>query len=160
MTENEIAKAEKFYDIVFPKDLKKLLMNFIPVSTKFYNWNNYSEENISKIKNALEWPYEGIIFDIENNNFWLEEFGECPKSKEEKIQIFKKYRNKIPKLIPIFSHRYVVSDKDKNYPIISVYQTDIIYYGSNLLEYFENEFNHTHNITNIKEIPFWSIIIE
>jgi hypothetical protein len=74
--------------------------------------------------------------------------------------MFENYRNKIPKLIPIFSHRYVVSGKDADYPIISVYQTDIIYYGSNLLEYFKHEFNHTHNITNVKEIPFWNQIID
>lgn len=160
MTENEITKAEDFYGIEFPQDMKELLMNFVPISNNFYNWNDYSEENITKIKKMLEWPFEGIIFDIENNDFWLEEFGEYPENKEDKIQMFENYRNQIPKLIPIFSHRYVVSGKDADYPIISVYQTDIIYYGSNLLEYFKHEFNHTHNITNVKEIPFWNQIID
>lgn len=160
MSENEINKAEVFYGIEFPNDMREMLMNFVPVSDGFYNWNDYSEENVSVIKDMIEWPYEGIIYDIENNDFWLEEFGERPNNKEDKIQIFIKYKNNIPKLIPIFSHRYIVSGKDVNYPIISVHQTDIIYYGSNLLEYFENEFNKTNNLTNIKEIPFWSTIIE
>ena len=167
MTENEITKAEEFYGIEFPKDMKEMLMNFVPISNGFYNWNDYSDENISRIKDMIEWPYEGIIYDIENNEFWLEEFGKCPKNIEDRIQMFKKYiaenEVQIPKLIPINSHRYVISGKVADYPIISVYQTDIIYYGSNLLEYFENEFNHTYNITNIaniKRIPFWNQIID
>ena len=159
MTQNEIIKAEEFYGIEFPKDMKEMLMSFVPISNNFYNWNDYSEENVSIIKNMLEWPYEGIIFDIKNDDFWLEEFGECPEKIEDRINKFKKYQPNIPKLIPIFSHRYVVSGKDAGYPIMSVYQTDIIYYGSNLLEYFKHEFNHTYNITSVKEIPFWSKII-
>jgi len=165
MTSAEIIRAEEFYDIEFPKDMKEMLMNFVPVSNRFYNWNDYFEENVSKIKYMLEWPYDGIIFDIENSNFWLEEFGERPENIEERIQIFKKYinqnRNQIPKLIPIFAHRYVVSGKYADYPILSVYQTDIIYYGYNLLDYFEHEFNNKNNfniIRDIKEVPFWSYL--
>ena len=162
MTKEDIIKAEKFYNIQFPNDMKEMLMNFVPISESFYNWNDYSEENITKIKKMMEWPFEGIIFDIQENNFWLEELGECPEKIDDRINKFRKYQTNIPKLIPLFAHRYVVSDRNINYPIISVYQADIIYYGKNILEYFDIEFNHANYIANIaefKEIPFWSKII-
>ena len=74
--------------------------------------------------------------------------------------MFNNYKNNIPKIIPIYSHRYVISDNNVEYPVISIHQTDVIYYGANLLEYFENEFNKTYNISKINKITFWSDIIE
>jgi hypothetical protein len=69
-----------------------------------------------------------------------------------------------PKLIPIYSHRYIPEKPNESgNPILSVYQTDIIYYGANLLEYFENEFRRKGTKleidSRIKEIEFWSEII-
>lgn len=168
MTEKEIITAENYYNIKFPIDLKELLMSFLPIGDRFYNWNDYSEENVSKIKDMLQFPIEGIIFDIEEDNFWMDRFGKCPEKIEERVKKFLEYKNKglIPKLVPIFAHRYMLSDKNINYPVISVYQTDIIYYGADLLEYFDNEFNREDDkpihILNkeIRPIPFWSEIIE
>lgn len=115
----------------------------------------------------IEDPICGIIYDIENNNFWMDIFGNCPDKIEDRVNKFIEYKDKgfIPKLIPIYSHRYVVSDRDINYPIISVYQTDIIYYGINILDYFEREFDKNKKWTDkdyieINRIPFWSDIIE
>lgn len=167
MTEDEIEKAEKYYNITFPKDLRDLLLNFLPVGESFYNWNDYSEDNTKKIKKMIEDPICGIIYDIENNNFWMDIFGKCPDKIEDRVNKFIEYKDKgfIPKLIPIYSHRYVVSDRDINYPIISVYQTDIIYYGINILDYFEREFDKNKKWTDkdyieINRIQFWSDIIE
>ena len=56
------------------------------------------------------------------------------------MKIKKEYKTK-PKLIPIYSSRYIPeSPKETGNPVFSVYQTDIIYYGFDLLSYFENEF--------------------
>lgn len=48
-------------------------------------------------------------------------------------------------------------------PIMSVHQTDIIYYGENLLSYLLVEFglkeHEDIDFENIKYIPFWSDII-
>ena len=160
MTEKEISYAEEFYNIKFPNNYKEMLMNFVPVSNGFYNWNDYSKENVNLIKNMLELPYEDIIFDIRENDFWLEQIGEHSNDVEERIKMFNNYKNNIPKIIPIYSHRYVISDNNVEYPVISIHQTDVIYYGANLLEYFENEFNKTYNISKINKISFWSDIIE
>jgi hypothetical protein len=49
---------------------------------------------------------------------------------------------KVPKLIPIYGHRYVPTVNGVDNPsIFSVYQTDVIYYGIDLENYFRIEFN-------------------
>lgn len=45
-----------------------------------------------------------------------------------------------PRLIPIYAHRFTpAAPSPSESPVFSVWQTDIIYYGANLLEYLTNE---------------------
>lgn len=166
MSDAEIKKAEQHYQITFPYELKILLKAVLPVSPHFYNWNNYSIENQKIIKQALNWPIEGLLFDIEYNNLWLEDYwGNAPEQLNEKLLVAKKQLMKMTKLIPIYSHRYIPSLPNQQLaPILSVYQSDIIYYGNNLWNYFEHEFTYINYIdidfTGIAHIPFWSVFLE
>ena len=143
-----------------------MLNAVLPVSPRFYNWNDYSIENQAIIKQALNWPVEGLLFDIEYNNLWLEDYwGSAPQQLDEKLLIANEHLKKLPKLIPIYSHRYIPYLSNQQLaPILSVYQTDIIYYGTNLWNYFEHEFTSVDytdiDFTGIACVPFWSIFIE
>lgn len=157
----EINKIEGLYEINFPPDLKEFLCIALPVSNKFINWRDMSEGNIRSIKDKLSWPLEGMIFDIENNEFWYSGWGSKPNDLEEAIEICKNEFKKIPKLIPIYSHRYIPSEpQEVGNPIFSVYQTDIIYYGEDLLAYLQIEFDikkyEDMDFESIKDIRFWS----
>lgn len=52
---------------------------------------------------------------------------------------------------------------DKNPPVISIHDLDIIYYGENLEDYFNIEFGKKTQdairFQNITPIPFWSDIM-
>jgi len=64
-----------------------------------------------------------------------------------------------PKLIPLISHRYLPAEPcEAGNPVFSIYQSDIIYYGANLTEYFERELvDGNRSLTgDIKHIRFWS----
>ena len=116
-----------------------------------------------------------MLFDVAANGFWKKCFG--PKTnniendKNIVINYIKNASNEIvPKLIPIYSQRYVPCYPDvMNMSVISVYQTDIIYYGYDLEDYFKHEFD-TIGISKEKddinyekkpvEIPFWTEIID
>ncbi|WP_440952204.1 hypothetical protein [Methanococcoides sp. FTZ1] len=104
-----------------------------------------------------------MIFDIEHNNFWYEDWGTKPTNLLEAIELCRKEMEKVPKLIPIYSHRYISSEpEEKGNPVFSVYQTDIIYYGEDLLSYLMIEFNMKRHKeidhTKIRNIRFWSEI--
>ena len=85
-----------------------------------------------------------MLFDIEFNEFWKKCFG--PKANDikenKKIAFLENASNEtVPKLIPVNGHRYVPWFPDiMDVPVISVYQTDIIFYGDNLEDYFKREF--------------------
>lgn len=160
----EYGKIEALYGIKFPPDLKEFLTIGLPVSKGFVNWRDMSEANIESIRERLNWPLDGVIFDVENNVFWYSKWGCKPKKIEDAIEICKYEIKKVPKLIPIFSHRYIPSQPHESCnPVFSVYQTDIIYYGENLTDYLKREFNVADyrdvDSKAIKEIRFWSEIM-
>lgn len=162
LTDSEVREIEGQYQFQFPPDLKLFLQTILPLSKEFVNWRKISEkEMLSK----LNLPYEGICFDVEYNNFWMDDFGPKPKNLQEAFKAIKEFLNKVPKLIPLYSHRYMPCyPYEEGNPVFSVHQTDIICYGSDLFNYFENEF---HNLSiesvysrEIKQIPFWSKFID
>ncbi|WP_459195696.1 hypothetical protein [Wukongibacter baidiensis] len=157
----EICRIEDMYGVKFPPDLSLFLNKAFPVSNSFVNWRDTSEENVKRIKSRLNWPLEGIIFDIENNSFWYEGWGKKPNDIDEAIGICKDKFEKVPRLIPICSHRYIPSEPhEEGNPIFSIYQTDIVYYGEDLISYLKVEFRlkkyEAIKLEKIKYIDFWS----
>jgi hypothetical protein len=164
LSQAEIQKLEGQYGFVFPPDLKELLMFALPVSQGFLNWRHATNEEIGHI---LIWPYEGMCFDIEQNSFWLEEWGQQPASLDQAFSIARKAIEQAPTLIPIYGHRFIPDrPNEAGNPIFSVYQTDIIYYGCDLADYLENEFRYYFGRSEyglkgrIKQIEFWSQFAE
>ena len=158
-------QAEQRWNIRFPPDLAQMLTRFIPCSKGFYDWIDQSEESVFAIKKAFDWPAEGIMFDVENNNFWMRDWGQRPAQMKEALEVAAIHLAEVPKLIPIYQHRYLPSEPcEADNPVLSVWQTDIIYYGSNLYEYFFMELRlikHSDiQFDKIKEdIPFWGNLL-
>ncbi|QHS63492.1 hypothetical protein [Chitinophaga agri] len=67
---------------------------------------------------------------------WLKFWGARPASVKEKERIFADWFAKAPKLLPITSHRFLVSQTDLvDRPVLSVYGSDTIVYGWDLRLY-------------------------
>jgi hypothetical protein len=157
LTDEEIAQVETTYNFRFPPDLKAFLQHTLPISKGFPNWREDSEQ---ELRGRLDWPLDGILFDIEHNSFWMEDWGEKPSKLKDAFEIARKEVAKVPRLIPIFVHRFLPTEPFlAGNPVFSVYQTDIIYYGNDLASYFAAEFSvscPTWAATEPRQIRFWS----
>lgn len=165
LTENEILQIEKKFDFRFPIDYKFFLKNGLPVSKSFINWRlELKSNNNENLESRLLWPLNGILFDIDNNSFWNPSWGEKPDSLSLQKEVATKYYQQYPKLIPIYSHRYISEVPYKNrIPVFSVYQTDVIYYGNDIVDYLVREFSlkmpEGYKKTEEPEyINFWSAL--
>jgi hypothetical protein len=165
LTNEEVLSIESRFLIRIPPDLRLFLQLNLPVSDGFVNWRLGVRSNIDadKIISLLNWPLEGMLFDLQADDFWIKSWGDMPKSCAEKQRIAKEKYPTLPKLIPIYSHRYIPSrPHEHGNPVFSVHQMDIIFYGHDLSTYLANEFNF--NLTNDfeilerpnREIDFWS----
>jgi hypothetical protein len=77
LTEPEVRRAEESYALSFPPDLKTFLLFALPTGK---SWPNWREIDSPIIQQMLNWPYEGICFDIENNVFWPQKWGSKPST--------------------------------------------------------------------------------
>ena len=102
-----------------------------------YDWSG----DAAPIEEALAWPLQGTLFDVEHNVLWLEEWGKRPAGAEARAETVRAALAKAPPLVPLYGHRYAPSDPVKGaVPVLSVYQTDIIVYGSDFRHYLLTEF--------------------
>ena len=161
LSSDEIKKIEKLYDIRFPLELKQIYMELLPTSKGFYKWRDFSDSNIEYIKRIILSTFEDVKTEIEYIE-WNELWGKEPDESEKRRIIEEKLKT-APKLIPIYSHRYVVSGERETSPVLSICGLDIIYYGENLNQYFEIEFNkkspNEMDYKKIAKVPFWSEIM-
>jgi len=158
LTDAEVERTEQRFGFRFPPDLRAFLQTGLPVGEGFPNWRSADE---AELREWLNLPLEGILFDIENNGFWLPEWGPTPPSLDVALQTARQLVRQAPRLIPVYRHRMIPDDPHAaGNPVFSVHQTDIIHYGLDLVDYLQHEFGLPgRNMTpsEARPIRFWDI---
>ncbi len=131
----------------------------------FYNWLLDSEN----LEAAFQWPLNGLMFDVEHNDLWLASWGPRPDTLASCRSKLADLISEAPPLIPLIGHRYLVGRPLRaGNPVLSVYQGDIIFYGSDLRSFLLLELadvlGHPEDSTNASpdpgSIPFWGEIMQ
>lgn len=170
LSDEEISAIQKKFNFIFPPDLRLLLQTGLPVSKGFPNWRealHLEGEALSDhpLMSSLGWPLEGMLFDIEHNSYWQDEWGAKPGTKQEREYIATEHFSKWPLLVPVYIHRFMPSlPVEAHNPVYSVYQMDIIYYGYELPAYLAAEFGIELPASyqwpaEPKDILYWSDVV-
>ena len=162
LTEIELARVESVVDAHLPDDLRSFLSEGLPLGKGFPDWR---QPDSNSIRDQLSWPLEGIAFDIEQNAFWLNAWGVRPPDLAEALSVARVQIDAAPRLIPIMGHRYLPAEPDlPGNPVLSVYQTDIIYYGDDLATYLRCEFHQLPYANAVhagcRRVRFWSDLVD
>lgn len=162
LTDREVEAAEERFELRFPPDLRAFLQNALPYGPRFPDWRS---GDTNELREWLNLPKEGILFDVEENAFWLEEWGPRPATMASALALASDLVEGAPRLIPIYGHRMMPDEpKEEGNPVFSVHQTDIIYYGADLRDYLSNEFSIPSHVTVVEGVPrhvrFWTDIVE
>ena len=75
LTNIEVAIIEGRYGFKFPPDLRAFLQTALPNGPKFPNWR-LGDEVV--MRDWLDIPKRGVLFDVESNGFWLDQWGPRP----------------------------------------------------------------------------------
>ena len=161
LTATELAAAEERCAAPFPPDLRALLSAALPLGDDFPDWRKLDDPALG---DRLSWPFEGISFDIEYNGFWWPEWGKRPADLEAALDIARRALTSAPTLIPIDGHRFLPAEPcQAGNPVLSVYQTDVIYYGIDLRNYLAVEFARAERVSSParepRPVPFWSDLV-
>jgi hypothetical protein len=161
-TEAELDRAQRRFGLAFPPDLVALLRRKRPVEG--HDWTDDRA-----IRRALDQPFNELLSAVERGRLWWPEWGRLPSSASTREQVLRDVVSRAPKLIPLIGRRYLPEHPhETGNPVFSIAGIDAIYYGANLKDYFEREFDITHSRSwpslprpsQIKYIPFWSDLVE
>jgi hypothetical protein len=158
---SELEEVQSKWGLRFPPDLIELLREHRPLigGRGSFDWL-LSEPSV--IQDRLDWPFELFWFDVEKNESWWPEWGEKPAGVTGQRDRLKEIFNSAPKLIPLFGHRYIPAEPfEIGNPVLSVYQMDVICYGTDLDDWLRREQHGwaSRPWGNIKEITFWSEVL-
>jgi hypothetical protein len=151
LTDAEFSRIEREYGFEFADDHRAFLAAGLPLNSPipheegvFYThakpWPDWRHGTPEELREALEWPAEGVLFDVEHG-FWDGAWGERPGLTNEAVKAAAQHLAKVPRMIPVHAHRYLPAGRGTyGHPVLSIWQTDIIYYGIDLVDYIHQEF--------------------
>jgi hypothetical protein len=138
LSDSEVIAIEGRFGFRFPPDLREFLQTALPRGPRFPDWRSGAED---ELRDWLDLPRQGVMFDLEHNGFWLEEWGPRPDSLTDALRIAGELIAAAPHLIPVYMHRMMPDEPHlAGNPVFSVHQTDIICYGADLADYLCREF--------------------
>ena len=138
LTEDEFAAAERTFGIEFADDHRAFLAAGLPTGRGWPDWRG-GEEDV--LRDLLTWPVEGVLFDVEHNDFWYAGWPARPGDPAGRLALAETLLADVPQLIPVCGHRYLAPGRGSwGHPVLSIYQTDIVYYGTDLVDYLYQDF--------------------
>lgn len=160
LSESEIDRVEQTFDFEFADDHRAFLSVGLPVGGP--GWPDWRDGDPSDLRGKLDWPVDGVLFDVEHNEFWGAGWGPRPATLEAALAAAREHLATVPVMVPVYGHRYLPAGRGgSGHPVLSMYQTDIIVYGTDLLDYLHREFGtepaagHGCQVT----VPFWRDIV-
>ncbi|MFC0437881.1 hypothetical protein [Kutzneria buriramensis] len=163
LTDAEFAAVEDMYGFTFADDHREFLAAALPVDDdRVRGWPDWRDGDPAVLRQMLDWPVEGVLFDVEHNVMWDEGWGPQPHTVDERLAIARSRLAGVPRLVPVYGHRYLPAGRGScGHPVLSVYQTDIIYYGVDLSDYIHQEFGgpglerSDPRWQPVATVPFW-----
>ena len=159
LTDAEFALIERDYDFEFADDHRAFLAVGLPLNLP---WPDWRDGDPGRLREQLGWPVEGALFDVEHNALWHPSWGPRPGDVSQALGTARQHLTWAPTMIPVYAHRYLPAGRGTyGHPVLSIYQTDIIVYGTDLADYIHSEFSGSGRSSSAGWIPppmvsFWS----
>lgn len=136
LTDDELTAIEHEFGFTFAPDHRAFLAAGVPTGRGWIDWRNPDR---ASLRERLAIPVEGVLFDVGENAFWYEGWGPRPTRTDAALTSARGYLMTVPRMIPVYSHRYLPAALPSQ-PVLSIFQTDVVHYGNDLLDWLNREF--------------------
>lgn len=160
MSDRELTRVEERFDFRFAPDHRLMLQVALPLGEKAWpDWRGGEDEDLSS---RLNGPRDGVLFDVRENGFWRKDWGQRPRALPDAVAVARGHLEQAPVLVPLFGHRFMPTvPATPGNPVLSVHQTDIIYYGNDLLDWLAYEFTRRGSSEPpSRRVPYWSDLMD
>lgn len=153
LTDDELTAIEKEFGFSFAADHRAFLAAGVPSGR---GWPDWRAVDRGALRSLLARPIEGVLYDVGQNSFWYEGWGPRPYSSADAVAAARRYLVTVPRVIPVYAHRYLPAGL-ADHPVLSIYQTDVITYGNDLLDWLNREFGLGSPAASVvrPSVAFW-----
>jgi len=161
LTDAEFTRIERDYEFEFADDHRAFLAAGLPLKTpepyeRRNPWPDWRDGDPGDLREILGWPVEGTLFDVQYDAFWHPSWGQRPARMSKALSTARRHLAQAPKMIPVWGHRYLPAGRGTyGHPVLSIYQTDVIMFGTDLAEYIAIEFQRRSMIPDLTPPPDW-----
>ncbi|MER5281033.1 hypothetical protein ABT025_35615 [Streptomyces sp. NPDC002809] len=172
LTDVEFRRIEEDYGVEFANDHRAFLAAGVPVrqapeegDTWENPWPDWWHGDPAELRDHLEWPDEGVLGAVQHG-FWHPTWGQRPEDADEARREATVMLDQVPKLVPVYAHRFLPAGHGSyGHPVMSIWGADIIYYGADLADYINHEFDdfsaHTPDGWDPRAtVAFWQDFLE
>jgi hypothetical protein len=150
LTGGEFTRIEQAFGLEFADDHRAFLAAGLPtgappprpgwIETNNSPWPDWRNGDPDELRKSLDWPVRGVLFDV-GHGYWHDAWGTRPKKRADALKAARHHLAGVPRMIPVFGHRYLPAGRGTyGHPVLSIYQTDVICYGTDLADYINREF--------------------
>ncbi len=160
LSDDEFARVESTFGVEFGDDHRAFLAAGLPVGGSWPDWRSEGRRSLAK---RLQLPLEGVLFAVEWAEFWHDGWGRRPAKMKDALRSARYQLERAPQLVPVYSHHYLPDGRASlGHAVLSVVQTDVVVYGTDLAHYIDNEFGGGgpgHRDPEAATVAFWSELI-
>ena len=134
LTDDELDAAERRHGLTFAVDHRALLRLGLPLNSP--DWRDPADPRLER----LDWPVDGVLFDVEENEYWAPSWGDRPADLTVALKTAADHVAAWPRMVPLWGPRFTPSAGGPGAPVFSIIQSDVIYYGDDLEHWARLEF--------------------
>ncbi|NUW46324.1 hypothetical protein [Nonomuraea rhodomycinica] len=147
LSEAEFARIEREYGIEFAEDHRAFLAAGLPVRQPWQAgqtwenpWPDWRNGDPAALREHLDWPVDRLLSDVQHGH-WRTSWGERPSDPVEAVERARLRLADAPQMVPVYAHRFLPAGRGTfGHPVLSMWGSDIIHYGSDLADYINQEF--------------------
>lgn len=148
LSDAELRRIEERFGFEFADDHRAFLTAGLPVrepleegATWDNPWPDWRHGDPATLRDHLDWPVEGIVRAVQHG-YWHPGWGQEPARSDDAVREAKSILARVPRLVPVYAHRFLPAGRGSHgHPVLSIWGTDIIYYGADLADYINHEFD-------------------
>ena len=151
LIDREFDEVEQRFGFQFADDHRAFLAEGLPVwtegdddpnKTTDLGWPDWRDGDPGRLHAHLDFAVEGALASIKNG-YWHPWWGDDrPAEDSDALRVARERLTADGPVVPLYVHRFLPAGRGRwGHPVLSIWDVDVIYYGADLLDYIDREFD-------------------
>lgn len=134
----EFDGIEQQWGFRFAADHRAFLAGGLPVGQ---GWPDWRAPDPLALRDALNWPVDGLLFDVEHNGWWYRAWPARPEATADALEVAYGLLRRAPQLVPLHGTYYVPdASEGAGHPVLDVFRSAVRPLGADLVDWVERSF--------------------